>query len=327
MSYPEDQPLAATDAQPASSTNEHNATTEQDMTKLSTLELQELTQQLFDEEANKRPLISESLPILTLREEYERGAGNFVNQIDWLQERGFTHVRRTRGDGDCFYRSLAFAWLEQLLTSTSKELSVATALSLLDSSLDVLKAAGFQELVFEDFYDVLANLIRHIVVPNNNTNELLTPETLLQAFQDPETSNCIVVFLRMYTSAVIRTSSDSYAPFLFHPETGQDIAPQEFCERFVEATGKEAGNVFHHEEDTPITALTRALKMNIQVAYLDGHASDGVVNFVDFVNTEEEEEDEDGGENGSGDVGASSKSKPAVLLYRPGHYDILERHA
>lgn len=54
-------------------------------------------------------------------------------------------------------------------------------------------------------------------------------------------SNCIVVFLRMFTSAVIRTSVEDYAPFLFHPETGEDIAPQDFCERFVEATGKEAG--------------------------------------------------------------------------------------
>ncbi|KAI0821438.1 cysteine proteinase [Irpex lacteus] len=292
----QDQPSA--DSTGTTTTGQH---AEQDMTKLSTLELHELTQQLLDDEASKRPLISTSLPIVTLREEYERGSGNFVQQIDWLISKGFTHVRRTRGDGDCFYRSLAFAWIERLLLSPSKDIAVATALSLLDSSLDVLKAAGFQDLVFEDFYDVLVNLIRHIVVPGPD-GQILTSATLLQAFQDPETSNCIVVFLRMFTSAVIRTSVEDYAPFLFHPETGEDIAPQDFCERFVEATGKEADHI-------QITALTKALKINIQVAYLDGHSA-STVNFVDFLNNEE------GIENDGG--------KPPVLLYRPGHYDILE---
>jgi hypothetical protein len=48
-----------------------------------------------------------------------------------------------------------------------------------------------------------------------------------------------------------------------------------------------------------ITALTKALKVDVQVAYLDGHAP--TVNFVDFVNTEE---------------GGEDREKPAVLLYR-----------
>ena len=55
-------------------------------------------------------------------------------------------------------------------------------------------------------------------------------------------SNFIVVFLRLLTSATIRTDPLSYAPFLFHPETGTEIAPQKFCEGFVEACGKEAGS-------------------------------------------------------------------------------------
>ncbi|KAI0088117.1 cysteine proteinase [Irpex rosettiformis] len=274
----------------------------QDMTKLSTLELQELTQQLLDEEASKRPLISSPLPISSLREEYERGSGNFIQQIDYLVSQGYTHVRRTRGDGDCFYRSLAFAWIQRLLQSPSPDISVATALSLLDSSLDVLKAAGFQDFVFEYFYDVLVDVIRSIVIPGQD-GKTLDEEGLLKAFQDPETSNCIVVFLRLYTSAVIRTSVEEYAPFLFHPETGEDISPQDFCERFVEATGKEADHI-------QMTALTKALKVNVRVAYLDGHSAT-TVNFVDFLNNEDSV---DGG-------------GPAVLLYRPGHYDILESQA
>ena len=48
-----------------------------------------------------------------------------------------------------------------------------------------------------------------------------------------------------------------------------------------------------------MTALSRALKTNIRVAYLDGHSTDGTVNFVDFVNTPPEDSPD-----------------PPVLLYR-----------
>ena len=154
---------------------------------------------------------------------------------------------------------MAFAWLERLLHSPKQAIEVAQAHSLLDSSLAVLKAAGFQELVYEDFYDVLISLIRQIVVPEPNGSTLTAP-VLLEAFQDAEgeqhptyilkierfdaygtVSNFIVVFLRLLTSATIRSEAYAYAPFLLNPETGEEIPPQQFCERFVEACGKEAG--------------------------------------------------------------------------------------
>ena len=124
--------------------------------------------------------------------------------------------------------------------------------------MNYLETAGFEKLVYEDFYDVLTSVIRQIVVPEPN-GTILTRRVLLEAFQDLEgtsylsyfspclnsnthiVSNCIVVFLRLLTSATIRTDPETYEPFLFNPETGDDVTPQEFCERFVEACGKEAG--------------------------------------------------------------------------------------
>ena len=50
------------------------------------------------------------------------------------------------------------------------------------------------------------------------------------------------MYLRLVTSAQIRTDPQSYADFLFHPETGAAMEPRDFCERFVEASGKEAGS-------------------------------------------------------------------------------------
>lgn len=60
-------------------------------------------------------------------------------------------------------------------------------------------------------------------------------------------SNSIVVYLRLLTSAEIKTNPD-YAAFLFHPETGEQMDPELFCNNFVEAVGKEAGALFSCEE-------------------------------------------------------------------------------
>ena len=55
-------------------------------------------------------------------------------------------------------------------------------------------------------------------------------------------SNSVVVYLRLVASAQIRNDPDEYAPFLFHPEIGEPMGTREFCEHFVEAVGKEAGD-------------------------------------------------------------------------------------
>ena len=47
-------------------------------------------------------------------------------------------------------------------------------------------------------------------------------------------------YLRLLTSAEIKTNPD-YAGFLLHPETGEQLDPENFCNNFVEAVGKEAG--------------------------------------------------------------------------------------
>jgi ubiquitin thioesterase protein OTUB1 len=73
-----------------------------------------------------------------------------------------------------------------------------------------------------------------------------------------------------------------------------------------------------------MTALSRALKINVKVAYLDGRSSDGKVDFVEFNHA---------------DPGvepmtllyrcvdcATVRSKVLIIQFdRPGHYDILDR--
>ena len=52
-----------------------------------------------------------------------------------------------------------------------------------------------------------------------------------------------MVYLRLLTSAQIRADPDAYAGFLMHPELGEPMELRDFCESFVEAVGKEAGEL------------------------------------------------------------------------------------
>ena len=62
---------------------------------------------LEDAVPSSRPAIAELAPLSALRAEYENGSGSFIKQIDFLKAQGYEGIRRSRGDGDCFYRCLS----------------------------------------------------------------------------------------------------------------------------------------------------------------------------------------------------------------------------
>lgn len=269
-----------------------------DLSTLTPAQLYDLNLNALNESTSSdRPLIAAVAPIAVLRAEYEQGSQAFVKQIDYLEAQGFKGIRRTRGDGDCFYRSLAFAYIEHIMLAEDPSLDATMAISTLDAALPLLEIAGFDKFAWEDFYAELVGLLKRV---GADAAGPLTPPVLLSAFQAPEVSTSIVVFLRLLTSAQIRTDPESYDAFLFHPDFGNQMTARDFCETFVEPTGKEADHV-------QMTALARALKLNVKVAYLDGHSADGKVDFVNF------------------ESAIDPESKPVELLYRPGHYDILDR--
>ncbi|KDQ16564.1 hypothetical protein BOTBODRAFT_54008 [Botryobasidium botryosum FD-172 SS1] len=276
---------------------------------LTDAEIFALTQNIKDEEASRNPLISPLEPLSTLKTEYEAGAQAFVRKIESLQQppHSFAGIRRARGDGNCFYTSTAFAWISGMmnLTSENRKSVVESALLDLEKSLNSLKAVGFEPIVYEDFYEVLTDLIRNILYPVS-TGTVLNPASLLQQFQNAETVNSIVIFLRLLISSYIRLHPDDFEPFLFNPDTGDMVDIKRFCEGWVEAVGREA-------DHPQILALSRALKLPIHIAYLDrsgGDSGTGKVDLVEFDSVEGE-----------------TSPILVTLLYRPGHYDILDKKA
>ncbi|KAF8306151.1 cysteine proteinase [Clavulina sp. PMI_390] len=272
----------------------------------------------------KQPLIAATVPLTVLKSEY---ASPIVRaKIDWLstpsnakntnKSQGWTGLRRTRGDGDCFYRSVAFSYVERILEARDQELAAASSLSTLEGWLMNLESVGFERGAFEDFYDALREIITNVFQPDE-TGSVLTPISLLERFQDPYISNSIVTFLRLLTSAYMRLNADDFAPFLLDPETFEQIDLVSFCSSQVECMGKEADHV-------QIQALTRALRIPVDIAYMDGNAALAAganvsaggdeIGKVDFVRFEVD-----------GPAGSGDGAEPVTLLYRPGHYDILEK--
>ncbi|KAG0248345.1 hypothetical protein BG011_000175 [Mortierella polycephala] len=243
-------------------------------------------QAIKDEEANAHPLVDNSEDLSELEKEYENGSPVFRNKIMNLAD---THdrMRRSRGDGNCFYRAFAFAWFERVMLAKSKPELHAQAVKAIQESKDLLIAAQFELLAFEDFYQVTLETLQNLVH--------FTPEELLATFQNDEVSNSIVMHFRLVASAYLKTHQEDYAPFL---EFGQTM--EEYCSMHVEAMGRES-------EEMMLIALTKAMHVSVEVAYLSGDEGSDEVNFLPFL------------------PDTAPYMPPLVLLYRPGHYDILYR--
>ncbi|KAI0277807.1 peptidase C65 Otubain-domain-containing protein [Russula aff. rugulosa BPL654] len=281
-------------------------TEDTDIRSLTPAHLYELNQShLEDAVPFSRPAISELAPLSALRAEYENGSGSFIKQIDYLKAQGYEGIRRSRGDGDCFYRSLIFAYIERIFFREDRKVAVESSIATLEGFLPKLRDVGFTDMVIDESFEIPRDLIRGIIVDSQpagstTTGTTMTRAQLLKEFQDECTSNYLVTFMRMVTSTQIQSEPETYEPFLIHPDTGETMGVKEFCKAVVEVLGKEADHV-------QLTAISQAFKVNLKIAYLDGRSQDGRVEFVTFNHASDQNE------------------SPLTLLYRPGHYDILDR--
>lgn len=68
------------------------------------------------EDAAHRELVGDPELLSELAREYAQGASEFQRKIATL-DRDYGMMRRTRGDGNCFYRSFVFSMIEHLMLS------------------------------------------------------------------------------------------------------------------------------------------------------------------------------------------------------------------
>nr|XP_061798780.1 ubiquitin thioesterase OTUB2-like [Nerophis lumbriciformis] len=159
----------------------------------------------------------------------------------------FSSVRKVRGDGNCFYRAFCFAYLESILRNTKalhgfKEKIISTS--------EYLSSAGIDQSSFQLHLNTVLNVIEHCEGSNQE-------ETLCKLFNDQVTSDSVVQYLRLLTSAHLQNHADDFCNFVEAPSL------QAYCHKEVEAMGMQCDHV-------AILALTQALDICIHVVSVDG---------------------------------------------------------
>ena len=240
--------------------------------------------QIRESEVNIRPLISARRPIDDLVEEYADSENiNFLLKIGQIGEASGA-LRRTRGDGNCFFRAFSFALVEAI-GALSAERRGEISIYFRETIEQLLRAAGFDRMAYEDFYD---ELFLSIDDTARHSGDWLADEWISQ----PHRSHSLVVLLRLVASAYLRAHAEDYEPFLLESEC-TDMT--QYCQRHVECLGVESDQIH-------IIALSKALRVDVEIAYLDGNV--GPLDRIQFK------------------PGAPSLLG-VQMLYRPGHYDLL----
>ncbi|KAL6580077.1 ubiquitin-specific protease otu1 [Orobanche minor] len=259
---------------------------------------------ILSEEAGKMPFIGDKESLSSLAAEYKSGNSILLEKIKVLTEQ-YAAIRRTRGDGNCFFRSFMFAYLEHILESQDHaEVNHITAN--VEQCRKTLLSLGYAEFTFEDFFALFLEQLGSVLSGNEAS---ISHEELVHRSRDQSVSDYVVMFFRFITSGEIRKHSVFYEPFVQGLTNG---SVEQFCKSSVEPMGEESDHVH-------ITALSDALGVPIRVVYLDRSCDDKgsvSVNHHDFIPNVRNVTI-----TGIGDV---QPRKPLVsLLYRPGHYDIL----
>lgn len=195
----------------------------------------------------------------------------------------YKNIRRTRPDGNCFFRAFCYAYLERLVQNRAE---FKEFIARVQNSHHNLIQLGFPQFTVEDFYDTFMDVVQRI---DASTEESSALSLLHELFNEQGYSDYMVVYLRLITSGQLQKENGFYQHFIEGDRTVTD-----FCHQEVEPMYKESDHIH-------IIALCAALDVSVRVVYMD-RGEGGHVFVHDF---------------------PDDAQPNVFLLYRPGHYDIL----
>jgi len=219
----------------------------------------EQVQNIETQIADSCALVGEKEEINVLSHDYSRDDEVYQGKLKDLYSR-YTSIRKTRGDGNCFYRSFGFKTLEACLTDvilTDKMLEVATL------TKDNLIKLGYPSYTVEDFQETFSEVLE-IARKSDNLYDIT------QVFNDQGYSDYFVVFLRLMVSCYLQENHEFYSAFIEdHPSM------KDFCSQEVEPMSKESDHIH-------IIALSNVCRVTIQVEYMDRSGDGQKVNHHVF---------------------------------------------
>ncbi|XP_065919436.1 ubiquitin thioesterase OTUB1-like isoform X2 [Dysidea avara] len=209
--------------------------------------------------ADSCELVCDVEDVGVLSSEYQKDDTIYQLKIQDLKTK-YAKLRRTRGDGNCFFRAFAFAYMERAISDPS---NLKQFCSVLEQNKSALESLGYPSFTLEDFHDNFVETIQNI------ENKKTDADSLIKIFRDQSSADYLVCYLRIIVSGYLQTHADFYQNFI---DDGRTVV--EFCKTEVEPMTKESDHLH-------ITALTSTLAVNIRVQYMD-RGEGGKVNFHDF---------------------------------------------
>ncbi|CAF3474556.1 unnamed protein product [Rotaria sp. Silwood1] len=144
---------------------------------------QEQQNEIEKEVADHQPLISAKIETSELKNEYL--SEDKIYQDKELMKK-YKYLRRTRGDGNCFYRAFGFGYLEKNLNNKNE---LERFRQLTRDLKNKLVQLGYLDFTVEDVNDVVLEVIDNVYKGGSET-------TLMESFCSPAYSDYFVAYLR-----------------------------------------------------------------------------------------------------------------------------------
>ncbi|KAL3212515.1 hypothetical protein MRX96_007931 [Rhipicephalus microplus] len=209
--------------------------------------------------AERIPLVDTKQDLEILEKEYALDDVVYQQKVKDLR-RKYSHIRKTRPDGNCFFRAFSFAYLESLLNDKEEYTRFK---KVAENSREDLVSLGFQRFTIEDFHDTFMDVLRRI-------ENKISLEDLLKIFNDQGYSDYIVVYMRLLTPGSSRRKRRS-----LRASSMENGRSRSFASRHeVEPMYKESDHIH-------VISLTRNLGVGVRIEYMDRNLS-GKVNTHDF---------------------------------------------
>lgn len=191
---------------------------------------------------------------------------------------GIDSIRRTRGDGNCFYRSFIFGYLEQMVRNADVK-EAAKAKAAFTEWGNKLNKHGFHELVYADALEEMVSQLDTIIEGQ------MSVENLHATYNNQDIASYIIMLLRFITSSELQTREDFFAPFVVGmTESINDVT--QFCRQCVEPMGEESDHAHiialtdalqgaHCEQSLCVHGTACAVVVPFRSPHSDVHASSG----------------------------------------------------
>ncbi|XWS68737.1 hypothetical protein CRYUN_Cryun04dG0117400 [Craigia yunnanensis] len=186
---------------------------------------------IHTEEAKKIPFVGDKEPLSMLAAEYESGSPILLEKIKVLGQQ-YAAIRRTRGDGNCFFRSFMFSYLEHILESQDRA-EVDRIKGNVEECRKTLESLGYADFTFEDFFALFLEQLDSVLQGNEDS---ISQDELIMS-RDQSISDYVVMFFRFVTSGEIRKRSQFFEPFILGLISA---TVEQFCKSSVEPMGEES---------------------------------------------------------------------------------------